>query len=156
MTHIGHMHVGLRKPLTLMEPIEGDGAGVFVSEGSRVLFMSGADPAGWSPKPVSAYGAVRGSSMMTPASAWGIESKQWVPAWLGTDGLFTVGLPGGSVVTFKQEEFTAGIGDRATSLFREADGLMQFITAQRGVTHRRLAVADEAVARVFSEDGTQV
>lgn len=156
LTHIGHMHVGLRKRLTLMEPVEGDGAGVYASDGSRVIFMAGADPAAWVPKPVSAYGAVRGSAMLTPASAWGIESKQWVPAWLGTDGLFTVGLPGGTVVTFKQDEFTGAVGDRAASLFRESDGLMQFITAQRGATRRRLGVADQAVARVFREDGTQV
>lgn len=156
MTHLGHMHLGLRKRLTLLEPVEGDGAGVFVSDGSRVLFLSGPDPTQWSPKPVSAYGAVPGSAMLTPASAWGIESKQWVPAWLGRDGLFTVGLPGGTVASFNQAEFVAGVGDKAASLFREADGLMQFITAQRGAQMPRLGVADEAIARVYREDGTQV
>ena len=154
LTHIGHMHVGLRNRLTLMEPVEGDGSGVFVSDGSRVLFMAGADPAAWAPKPVSAYGARPGSAMRTPASAWGIESKQWVPAWLGTDGLFTVGLPGGTVVTFNQADFVAGVGDRAASLFREADGLMQFITTQRGLARPRLGVVDEAIARVYREDGS--
>lgn len=156
MTHIGHMHVGFRDTLTLMEPVEGDGAGVFVSDGSRILFLSGADPAQWVPRPVSAYGAVRGSAMQTPASAWGIQSKRWLPAWLGTDGLFTVGMPGGTVATFKQDEFVAGVGDRAASLFREADGMMQFISVQRGATMPRLAVTDTAVARVFREDGARV
>ncbi|MBP7531048.1 MAG: hypothetical protein KA775_04430 [Ottowia sp.] len=156
LTHIGHMHLGLRERLTLMEPIDGDGSGVYVSDGARVLFLSGADPANWAPKPVSAYGAVAGSAMLTPASAWGIGSKRWIPAWLGTDGLFAVGLPGGTVTTFNQSEFVAGIGDRAASLFRKADGLMQFITAQRGLSKPRLAVADEAVATVFREDGSQV
>lgn len=156
LTHIGHMHVGVSDRITLMEPVEGDGSGVFVSDGKRVLFLSGADPAAWAPKPVSAYGVVPGSAMRTPASAWGIQSKQLVPAWLGKDGLFAVGLPGGTVVTFKQAEFVAGIGDRAASLFREADGLMQFITTQRGANQPRLAVTDEAIARVYREDGTQL
>lgn len=156
LTHIGHMHLGLRKRLTMLEPVEGDGAGVYVSDGSRIMFLAGSDPAQWTPKPVGAYGAVAGSTMHTPASAWGIESKQWVPAWLGTDGQFTVGLPGGNLATFAQGEFVAGVGDKAASLFREADGLMQFITAQRGVQRQRLGVVDEAVARVFREDGTQV
>lgn len=156
MTHIGHMHLGLRGKLTLMEPIEGDGAGVFVSDGSRVLFLSGADPKGWSPRPVSAYGAVPGSAMLTPASAWGIESKRWLPAWLGKDGLFAVGMPGGTVATFAQEEFAADVGDSAASLFRESDGLMQFITAMRGARKSRLAVTDTVVTRVFREDGTRL
>lgn len=155
LTHIGHMHLGLRARLTLMEPVEGDGAGVFVSDGSRVLFLSGADPAGWAPKPVSAYGAVPGSALLTPASAWGIGSKRLLPAWLGKDGLFYVGLPGGTVSAFNQSEFVAGVGDRAASLFREADGLMQFITAQRGVQKPRLGVTDSAVARVY-RDGDAV
>lgn len=155
MTHIGHMHIGFRKTLTLLEPIEeGDGAGVYVSDGSGIMFMSGADPKDWQPKRVSAYGAVAGSSMLTPASAWGIESKQDVPAWLGRDGLFTVGLPGGNVITFNQADFVAGVGERAASLFREADGLMQFITAQRGVQRQRMGVTDAAIARVYREDGT--
>ena len=46
------------------------------------------------------------------------------------------------------------IGDRRLNLvFREADGLMQFITAQRGVQKQRLAVVDEAVAIVYRDDG---
>lgn len=156
LTHVGHMHLGLRNRITLMEPVEGDGAGVFVSDGSRVLFLSGSDPTDWAPKPVSAYGVQPGSAMRTPASAWGIQSKQWVPAWLGTDGLYTVGLPGGSIVTFNQSEFVAGVGDKAASMFREADGLMQFVTVVRGRSKQRLGVTDEAIARVYREDGTQV
>ncbi len=155
LTRLGHMHYGLRDTLTLMEPVEGDGAGVYVSEGKRVIFLSGSNPADWVPKPVSAYGAVPGSALNTPASAWGIESKRTVPAWLGRDGLFNVGLPGGTIVTFNQADFVAGVGDKAASLFREADGLMQFITAQRGVSAQRLGVSDEAIARVYREDGSR-
>ena len=91
--------------------------------------------------------------MLTPASAWGIQSKRILPAWLGKDGLFAVGMPGGTVATFNQSEFVAGVGDKAASLFREADGLMQFVTAQRGVQRPRLGVVDEAVAIVYREDG---
>ena len=43
--------------------------------------------------------------------------------------------------------------DKAASLFREADGLMQFVTAQRGVQRPRLGVVDEAVAIVYRDDG---
>lgn len=156
LTHLGNAHLGFRSRLTLVAPVEGDGAGVFVSDGSRVMFLAGPAPADWQPKPVSAYGAVEGSFLMTPASAWGIESKQNVPAWLGKDGLFTVGLPGGTVVTFNQADFVAGVGDRAASLFRESDGLMQFITTQRGVAQPRVGVSDTAVARVYREDGGRV
>lgn len=157
MTHLGNAHYGLRDTLTLVAPVEGDGAGVFVSDGKRVIFLSGATPKDWQPKPVGAYGAVAGSFLMTPASAWGIESKQLVPAWLGTDGLFTVGLPGGTIATFKQADFIAGVGDKAASLFREQDGLMQFITTLRGgMVMPRLGVTDSAVARVYREDGARV
>jgi hypothetical protein len=154
LTHLGNSHVGFRDRITLMEPVEGDGAGVYVSDGKRVHFLAGANPYDWAPKPVSAYGAVPGSSMVTPASAWGIESKQLVPAWLGTDGLFTVGLPGGNVVTFNQSQFTAPAGDRAASLFREQDGIMQFITAQRGAMAQSLGVTDTAVATVYRAGDT--
>lgn len=154
LSRLGNAHIGFRDRLTLMEPVEGDGSGVYVSDGKRIIFLAGNNPSDWSPKPVGAYGAVAGSSMMTPASAWGIESKQLVPAWLGTDGLFTVGLPGGTLVTFAQDQFTAATGDRATSLFREQDGIMQFITAQRGASRQRLGVADTAVATVYRAGDT--
>ena len=95
--------------------------------------------------------------MLTPASAWGIQSKRWIPAWKGLDGLFTVGLPGGVLSTFNQSEFIAGVGESAASLFREADGLMQFITVARGGrTRAKLGVQDEVIDRLYGEDGVEI
>lgn len=157
LTHVGHKNIGFRKRLTLMEPIEGDGAGVYISDGTRILFLAGDDPTAWVPKPVGAYGAEPGSAMLTPASAWGIQSKRWIPAWKGMDGLFTVGLPGGVLSTFNQSEFIAGVGEKAASLFREADGLMQFITVARGGKQRaKLGMQDSVIDRLYGEDGVEI
>lgn len=157
LTHVGHMNMGFRGEITLMEPIEGDGAGVYVSDGNRIQFLAGSDPTAWVPQPVSATGVEPGSSMLTPASAWGIQSKRYLPAWKGLDGLFAVGMPGGTIVTFNQSEFMAGTGEKAASLFREADGMMQFITVARGGRQRaRMGVVDEAIARLYDEAGNEV
>lgn len=157
LTHVGHMNIGFRGELSLMEPIEGDGSGVYVCDGNRVQFLSGNDPTSWVPRQVGACGIEPGSAMQTPASAWGIDSKRYLPAWKGLDGLFGIGMPGGKIVTFNQSEFMAGVGERAASLFRESDGLMQFITVARGGrTRARMGVMDEAIARVYDEAGNEI
>lgn len=155
MFHPGHNAMRMPHKIDLMEPIgEGEpGAGVYIASGPRTFFLSGPSPADWSPRVVNTYGAVPGSSCPTPADAWGIESQQPIPAWLAQSGLHTVGLAGGQLLSYNREQLVLGVGDSAASLFRESDGLSQFLTTVRGATIPRAGIADTAIARVYHHDG---
>lgn len=155
LTHAGHNHVAFPARVDMMEPV-GDGtegAGVYVAAGPRTYFMAGGDPGQWRQAGAFAHGAVPGSACVMPASVWGLETKQLVPAWLARNGEICVGLPGGTVVSYGQGQNAAPIGERAASMLRDSDGIMRFITAIRGATPHRMAVADTAIARVYDENG---
>lgn len=151
--------LAVSKHVDVMEPVGTgtDGAGLFVSFGERTHFLGGRDPKDWSPNPVYGAGAVPGSSARMSAKHWGFNSAATVPVWLARNGFPVVGLPGGSVVPINESVYAAAVGERAAALFREAEGLYQYIVAQRDASAPRMAVTDRAVARTYrynTEDGT--
>lgn len=153
--HPAHGYTRFPARITMMVFVgEGtDGAGLFVACGNRTFWLGGKDPSQWSQAVKSPYGAIEGTACMTPARKWGIDSDTEVPAWLSTAGQFVVGMPGGVLATMKQDEAVTGIGERGASLFREADGLVQFLTSLRAPTKLRAGVSDTAIARVYRYDG---
>ena len=130
-----------------------DGAGLYVAAGDRTYWLGGADPAGWRQNVASVYGAIPGTACPTPAEVWGIDSKTEVTAWLSKNGHFCVGLPGGKIVSHKEGEAVTGVAERGASLFREADGLRQFLSTLRATTMPKMGVGDKAIARVYRHDG---
>lgn len=152
--HPGHSHLRFPARITMMVFVgDGtDGAGLFVACGDRTYWLGGKEPAQWRQVVASPYGAVEGTACVTPARKWGIESDTEVPAWLSKNGRFVVGMPGGVLVTMKDDEAVTGVGERGASLFREADGLTQFLTSLRAPTRQRAGVADTAVAKVYRYD----
>lgn len=130
-----------------------DGAGLYVACGDRTYWLAGPEPAQWRQVIASSAGAVPGSMCMTPAKVWGIDSRTEVPAWLANDGHFVVGLPGGSVVSYHEDEAVTAIGERGASLFRNADGLRQFLTTLRAPTRLRSGIGDSVVDKVYRYDG---
>lgn len=130
-----------------------EGAGVFVSSGERTYWLSGANPENFTQRIAYPHGAVRGSSMLVRGSAWGIETAEYVAAWLARSGVFCTGVPGGSVLRMKEAEAVTGVGERGASLFREKNGIRQFLTALSGRTDAPgLRVGDRAVARTLRHD----
>jgi hypothetical protein len=130
-----------------------EGAGVFVAAGERTYWLSGANPDGFNQRIAYPHGAVPGSSMLVRGSAWGIETAELVAAWLARSGVFCTGVPGGSVLRMKEAEAVTGVGERGASLFREHNGLRQFLTSLSGRTDAPgLRVGDRVVARTLRHD----
>lgn len=154
MFHPGHNYIRFPDRIDLVEPV-GDGspgAGVYVSSGPNTYFLAGPEPAQWSQRRVALCGAVAGSSCATPGNAWGLETEEAVPAWLNGNGLYSLGLPGGQVTSFNRDQLALGVGESGASLFRDADGLSQFLTSVRGATIPRAGIADTAIATVYRHD----
>ncbi|MBS0227085.1 MAG: hypothetical protein JSS23_00130 [Proteobacteria bacterium] len=130
-------------------------SGVYVGAGERTYYLDGADPATWRQAIKYPYGIVAGTLVQTPAEHWGIESKELVPAWLAKNGLFCVGLSGGRVVSFKGGDAVAESGDSGASLFREINGIRQFLTALRAPMATGLRITDKATVITYNhESGT--
>lgn len=140
-------------PVDMLEPI-GDGtsgAGVYVATGDRVLWFDGADPADFRQATASAQGVVPGSSQVVSGSTIGRESEAPAVIWLGKDGVYYAGLPGGQVSALTEGVVADG-ADRAAVLLREEGGMSQFIAALRGRRAQAMGVSDRAYAHVVHRD----
>lgn len=146
--------VGFPDTIDLVEPVAdgSGGSGLFVASGGKTYFLSGADPASWSQKIAYPYGVVPGTSVQSPASVWGIDSNEAIPAWLSKNGFFVLGLPSGSVKPLKDGEFAVDAADYGGAFFREADGLRQVVAALRAPQKQALAFSDRMEATVVRHD----
>ncbi|HZX81039.1 MAG TPA: hypothetical protein VFE72_08830 [Lysobacter sp.] len=146
--------IAMPKHIDMLEPVgNGEASGLFVASGGKTYFLGGADPRAAAQRIVSPYGAVPGSTANMPARVWGFDGDEFVVAWLATSGQFVVGLPGGQLVTQNAGQAVEGVGDRAAAFFREAEGLYQFIVAQRATQLPRLALQDRVAVRTYHHDG---
>lgn len=136
--------------IDLFAPVaEGASAGVFVAAGARTHYFAGNDPMGWSTNIKKSTGAIPGSYCRIPANALGFQDTERVPVWLATDGQVCIGQSGGTILTPRQGTAVVDGADRAAVLFREGDGLQQYVAALRGARPQSLAVRDKAVAHVI-------
>jgi hypothetical protein len=146
--------IGFPETIDLVEPVAdgSSGAGLFVASGGKTYFLSGSDPASWSQKIAYPYGVISGTSVQSPASVWGIDSSESIPAWLSKNGFFVLGLPSGSVKPIKDGEFAVDSADYGGAFFREADGLRQVVAALRAPQKQALAFSDRMEATVVRHD----
>lgn len=142
--------VGL-KGGTLLEPVgDGDeGAGWFVSDYKRTYFMAGADPAGWRQVIKVPHSAVPGTGLTVPGTVFGLESPAPVAFWLGRNGTFYLGLPGGTVRPIRDQELALPVDAErgATGYFSHA-GMRQILASLQAAGANAAAVGDEASATI--------
>ena len=136
--------------ITLLEPVGegGDGAGIFLADHVRAYFLSGGKPAEWQRAVRYSHPAVRGSSVVAPGTAFGLETTAPVACWLATNGVFCLGLPGGQVVPMTEGRLALAPGDHGAMAFREVNSLRQLITTFLSGGVNSLAAQDRAVATV--------
>lgn len=148
--------LALRETIDLLAPLGhgSDAAGVFVAAGARTYYLGGRQPAEWSAAPAYGYGAVPGSMVVMPAQLWGIESARDVPVWTARNGHVVIGAPGGQVVPINTDTAVGPVPERGAALFREAEGLYQYLLASRGAVQPRMAIGDTAIARTYHHDGS--
>lgn len=136
--------------ITLMEPVGegGDGSGIFLADHARAYFLSGGKPAEWQRVVRYSHPAVRGTSVIAPGTAFGLETSAPVACWLATNGAFCLGLPGGQVQPMTEGRLALAPGDHGAMAFREVNGLRQLITTFLSGGVNSLAASDRAVATV--------
>lgn len=147
--------IGFPKRLALMEPVEGEGAGVFVASANRTWFVSGsnlmlADQV--RQRIVVHQGAVPGTACRVEGALLGLEVDQPVPVWLNTAGQFCAGLPGGLIARMNLNEGVADVGESGAMMFRESQGHRQLVAAVAGATAPGLAVRDRVTVREYRHD----
>lgn len=132
-----------------------DGAGLFVSDHKRTYWFGGADPTKQPRQIAYGYGAVRGSSVIVPGNVFGLQTTMPVAYWIAANGVALLGLPGGQIVPLRERQVVAPAASRGASLFREADGIRQVITALSDAQPQGLAVRDRVSGRVY-RNGVEV
>lgn len=100
--------------------------GVYVSTaGGETYFLAGADPYRWSLTRVAQAGIVRGTVVeLLPEDVAGAMAMPVRAGWWGTDGIWRIGMPDGSILTpvdarFRAEAYTQG----ASARIQRADAL---------------------------------
>lgn len=157
------LRTGLHRPdnyyrfaglITMVQPV-GDGedsAGVYVSDGKRVYFLSGRDPDTWAKQIRFLHPAVEGSGMEVSGSLFFDETEQPytgpVAFWLAKNGVYCLGLPGGAVRTIKEDSVALPSYERAAMLLREENGTRQIIGSFSGEKANAYAVTDTMSATV--------
>lgn len=136
--------------IDLFAPVsEGVSSGVFVAAGKRTYYFSGRDPSAWELNIKRSTGAIPGSYCRIPGDAMGGQDAERVPVWIATDGQVCIGTAGGAIATPKQGLTVVDGADRAAALFREENGLQQFVATLRGPRPQAMAVRDKAIAHVI-------
>ena len=143
--------VTMRDTINLMQPVGAgeEGAGVYVDDGKRTYFMSGGDPKDWNRVIRYPFGAVPGTGITVPASAFpDIDYTGEAAFWLASNGVFCLGLPGGTVIPLTEKHLALPKFERGASMFRTNNGKRQVVTAASGGDTNEFAFSDSIVAEV--------
>lgn len=137
--------------VTLLEPVGegGDGAGWWVADHKRIYFMRGADPADWSQPPRKDCAAVPGCSVVAPGNIFGLDSPEPVAFFLGRNGVFYLGLPGGTLIPLRDESLALPVdAERGAMAVMFFDGIRQALAVTSGGLSNRAAASDAAAITV--------
>lgn len=141
--------------ITLLAPAgTGPEAGLYVAAGKRTLYLSGANPKEAPLTASRATGAVPNSSRSIHTSAFGaaFESLPQVMAsiWVSSDGVFCLGLPGGSVLPLTEKRVVLPTNaDSAAVMLRNQDGLSQVVASVSGGDTSRAGASDSLTATLY-------
>lgn len=154
LTNVARNAVALPETITMMEPL-GDGtdaAGVLVASGDKTYWLPGADPAKFNAQIVRAHGVVPGTALRLPGEVFALQTSADVAYWIDASGTGCVGLAGGEVTTLQAAQAIAPSAVSGASLYRDANGLRQIVTALRGSQERGLAIGDKVGCAVYRHD----
>jgi hypothetical protein len=136
-----------------------DGAGLYVSDGKRTYFLSGANPArvvaARSPMPA---GAMPGRFAWVPGEVWGAQMpKQLLPtcgsrATAGSASVCPVDRSSPRNRARVDPDAVFDTADSAALLFREGQGDRRVIAALQGAKPQAIAIQDQLIVREYRHD----
>lgn len=146
--HDNYMRFGLE--ISLLEPLGegGEGAGVWIADHKNVYWMAGDKPDAWRRLLRRDAAAVPGTSLVVPGTALGLETSELVAYWLGRDGVFCAGLPGGQLIPLKEDSLALPEGEHGATLYRASEGLRALVTSFITRGANGMAIGDRASATV--------
>lgn len=152
---------GLGQEGTLLEPVGegGDtaGAGWWVADHKRTYWMAGADPESWSQVGKYPHAAVPGCSCVVPGSLFGLETTSDVAFWLARNGVFCLGLPGGTLMPLKERSLGLPVdAERGTAALLMFDGIRQILTSVQAGAMNHGVAGDSAEATVTRKHTTSI
>lgn len=140
-------HLVLGHECTLMEPVgEGDAtAGWWAADHKRTYFMGGANPREWSQIAKKDTAAVPGCSAVVAANHFGLETTAPSVFFQGRNGVFYLGLPGGTLMPLREESLALPVdAERGTAALLMFDGIRQMLAVTIGGLTNKAAASDSA------------
>lgn len=129
--------------------------GVYVGLADRVYYLQGNDPLKMTRRPVSTIGAVPGGGQEIPVDLFlgqsGFPSRQC--AWWDTEGVLSIGKPGGIVVRPHADRYAAGEGESGVIGYRTVEGIRQLVSAMASTEAMASdwQATDVAVSETFAQ-----
>lgn len=133
--------------IAFVEPVGGDGPGIYVGDSRGVWFLSGNDPVKFSPRMASTCRALGRSSIKVPAEHFPpkvVQTDVPVALWLSTSG-YVVGMPGGVTVELQPERVKVASGLSGKSVFLLRNGRKQVVTTVNSSTAAACGTAVDSV-----------
>jgi hypothetical protein len=150
LTHLSKNYASFGGEVTLLKAVaEGEGsAGMFIATDTTTYFVSDANPKNWARMKRYPHGAVAGTGVTVSGSVFNVEYTGTVAFWLATNGVFCLGLPGGTVLPLTDRTLALPGFERGASLLRERNGVRSILTTMLGGSTNALAMGDSAVAEI--------
>lgn len=129
--------------------------GVYVGLADRIYYLQGNDPQKMTRRLVAALGAVPGGGQDIPVDLFlgqgGFPSRQC--AWWDTEGVLSIGKPGGIVVRPAVDRYAAGAGESGRIGYRRVQGIRQLVSvlASTEAIAGDWQATDVSVATVFAQ-----
>jgi hypothetical protein len=141
--------------ITLLAPTgSGPDAGLYVAAGKRTMYLAGANPKEAPLTAARATGAVSGTfrAVHTSAFSTAYESlpQTMAAVWVSSDGVFCLGLPGGSILPMTEKRVVLPRNaDTGAIMLRNGDGLSQVVAAVSGGDTSSAGASDKLVGTIY-------
>lgn len=132
----------------------GPDAGLYVAAGKRTLYLAGTDPRNAPLTAARATGAVPGTAFSVHTSAFSAAyetlPQTMAVVWVSTDGVFCLGLPGGSVLPMTEKRVVLPRDAESGALMvRDEGGLSQVVATVSGGDTSRAGASDKLVGTIY-------
>lgn len=141
--------------ITLLAPAgSGPEAGLYVAAGKRTMYLAGANPKEAPLSVARATGAVLGTQRAVHTSVFGVAYESlpqtMASVWVSSDGVFCLGLPGGSILPMTEKRVVLPQGAASgASLVRADNGLNQIVTSLSGGESSTAGARDMLVGTIY-------